>query len=271
MTTWDRLESMARSIALTPGLEVRVADPLWLLARQLQVAEFRGEDAGQPVIARIDGRSIALTVDRSPERPPRAPTAGARPLEKMIEAAPVPDDGAAGLFASARAASRLLRLLDQQDLGAAATGLRGAFAATMPDRLVAFGGAGGAAASLLVRHGFDVRRVATASRAALAAAISSSLPSGKVDAAVTVTAGWAAGYLAGDGAAGSTAWDDERLEYRFGLQAGAGGGKGASTVAAAAGRRARHGTSRVGRGRAAGSGASPGGGPAARRPRPGSR
>src|SRR3712207_7419635 len=36
-----------------PGLEARVHDPLWLLARQWQLGELLAEDGGTPVIARV--------------------------------------------------------------------------------------------------------------------------------------------------------------------------------------------------------------------------
>ena len=35
------------------SLQARIADPLWLLARQWQLGEFTGQDAGQPVKAAI--------------------------------------------------------------------------------------------------------------------------------------------------------------------------------------------------------------------------
>lgn len=54
ITTWTRLEPRPRSEDLAPALEARVYDPAWLLARQWQVAEFRGHDAAFPV--RVDYR-----------------------------------------------------------------------------------------------------------------------------------------------------------------------------------------------------------------------
>lgn len=47
VTTWARLEPLPRSAEL--DLEARIADPLWLMARQWQIGEFRGEDAGSPI------------------------------------------------------------------------------------------------------------------------------------------------------------------------------------------------------------------------------
>ena len=57
ITTWQRLEPLPRSDDLRPGLRAEIADPLWLLARQRQFGELRGEDAGSPIQARFDAMS----------------------------------------------------------------------------------------------------------------------------------------------------------------------------------------------------------------------
>ena len=54
ITTWQRLEPLPRSDDLRPGLRAEIADPLWLLARQRQFGELRGEDAGSPIQATFD-------------------------------------------------------------------------------------------------------------------------------------------------------------------------------------------------------------------------
>jgi hypothetical protein len=46
VTGWSRLEPRPRSRDFARGLEARVHDPLWMLARQWQVGEFEGDDAG---------------------------------------------------------------------------------------------------------------------------------------------------------------------------------------------------------------------------------
>lgn len=55
ITTWARLEPHGRDENFEAGLEMRVHDPLWLLARQWQFGEFQGEDTGSPVWARTSG------------------------------------------------------------------------------------------------------------------------------------------------------------------------------------------------------------------------
>lgn len=50
---WTRLEPQSVTGDPTPGLEARVHDPLWALARQWQFAEFCGEDAGTPLAVEV--------------------------------------------------------------------------------------------------------------------------------------------------------------------------------------------------------------------------
>jgi hypothetical protein len=54
VTGWTRLEPRPRSRDFARGLEARVHDPLWMLARQWQVGEFKADDAGSLVAARLE-------------------------------------------------------------------------------------------------------------------------------------------------------------------------------------------------------------------------
>ena len=45
---------------MNTGLQARVYDPLWLLARQWQIGEFQGEDSGSPAIGAVARRVGAL-------------------------------------------------------------------------------------------------------------------------------------------------------------------------------------------------------------------
>src|SRR5437773_5149595 len=51
--SWTRLEPQSVTGDPRPGLEARVHDPLWLLARQWQLGEFAGEDTGRPISVRV--------------------------------------------------------------------------------------------------------------------------------------------------------------------------------------------------------------------------
>src|ERR1019366_8673310 len=58
---WPRLEPQSVSGDPTPGLEARLHDPLWLLARQWQFGEFAAEDAGSPVAVHVATTTAAVT------------------------------------------------------------------------------------------------------------------------------------------------------------------------------------------------------------------
>ena len=123
----------------------------------------------------------------------------------MVEAAAGPDFGAAGLFAAARAGRRLVHLLVQAGLGAGADALRDSFGLEMPDRLVALGPHGAAAASVLARFGLDGRGVAAASASGVNEVLSAKPGPADVDRAAAIVDEWRAWYSDRDGDAGSPA------------------------------------------------------------------
>lgn len=53
ITYWSRLEPRPRARSIADTLAARVRDPLWLLARQWQLGEFRGEDAATPAFVQV--------------------------------------------------------------------------------------------------------------------------------------------------------------------------------------------------------------------------
>jgi hypothetical protein len=61
ITTWTRLEPLPRDASLSRSLQAQVRDPLWMLARQWQVGEFAGADAGTPVQATFAGDTQTVT------------------------------------------------------------------------------------------------------------------------------------------------------------------------------------------------------------------
>lgn len=85
MTAWDRLEPNSTDATLLEGLQARVADPLWMLARQWQSGEFDGEDAASPVRVLCRTESHALTRVRFGDADERA-LDGNLPLEPLVEA-----------------------------------------------------------------------------------------------------------------------------------------------------------------------------------------
>ena len=65
------------------SVAARVFDPLWLMARQWQVGEFQGEDAGSPVIARVRAVTAPLALPA-----PRAAVAACVPWPLSTSCAP---------------------------------------------------------------------------------------------------------------------------------------------------------------------------------------
>ncbi len=226
VTTWWRLEARARDPHLADALEVRLADPLWLLARQWQSGEFQGVDAGTPVNARarltvrrlgwyrpgpLDGVDPAQEIDLA-----------AAPLDERVEAELAPVD-LRMVLAGGRQWVRLLGadaavIRSWLDAGFAIGAGAGAGARPAPDpdaeRLTA----------ATAGRALDGAAIAAALVAAAAAGDFSTLPG---DPAAVEAA--AAGYLswwearAGRATAIAPAWQDGRMEYGFSVATSTGG------------------------------------------------
>ena len=89
ITTWNRLEARPRSQIFDRALKAEIRDALWMLAKQWQMGEFRGSDAGSPVFAKVLMATTRLTKYR--------PASGAAqlfdssiPIEAKVERRPVP-------------------------------------------------------------------------------------------------------------------------------------------------------------------------------------
>src|SRR3954447_15369992 len=53
ITLWNRLEGRPRADKFDRALRAEVRDPLWMLTRQWQMGEFRGDAAGSPIAAKV--------------------------------------------------------------------------------------------------------------------------------------------------------------------------------------------------------------------------
>ncbi|MFJ8160056.1 hypothetical protein ACIRBY_03900 [Streptomyces sp. NPDC096136] len=86
---WNRLEGRPRTTDFDRALRVEVRDPLWMLTRQWQLGEFRGEDGGSPVTATY---SVAATAPARlrPAGGAVEPLPADRPLEGVVERRPLP-------------------------------------------------------------------------------------------------------------------------------------------------------------------------------------
>lgn len=122
VTTWTRLEPLPRSADFTTGLRGEIADPLWLLARQRQFGEFRGEDAGSPVQAQLTAESARISRYHPGELRADAAevasdhTDSSIPLETLVEREPVWSLPGAGRL-KVEAGLHFLRLLRKHRAG----------------------------------------------------------------------------------------------------------------------------------------------------------
>ena len=105
------------------GLQARVHDPLWLLGRQWQVGEFKGEDAGSPVFSQLEADSFALTryfpkpLPSTGREMGQALDSRTTPLETIVEREPVVRSGGVNLRVAADAGQHFRRLLTAAGLG----------------------------------------------------------------------------------------------------------------------------------------------------------
>jgi len=211
---WTRLEPQSVSGDPSPGLEARVHDPLWMLSRQWQFGEFRGEDAGTPFAVHVGSTSERVTAWQPgtlQNDAPAFPMPVHEPLDPIVEREP-PTLNGPGLRQRAEAGSLLVTsladagfdarigLLDSCRLVANVPSVPRLFqslALTCPD--------GHAAADAL-----DVGQPAWLD--------------GAGPAALAAAADWLSWYRRSVSAATAVApdsWIDERIEYRFSVRVGA--------------------------------------------------
>jgi hypothetical protein len=88
VTVYNRIEGRPRTEAFDAALRAEVRDPLWMLARQWQVGELQGDDAGSPIMVQLHLQRTGLTGLGAREGPIE-PFAEGLPLEARVERRPV--------------------------------------------------------------------------------------------------------------------------------------------------------------------------------------
>ena len=89
---WQRLEPRSRTENFTTSIQAQIHDPLWMLTRQWQFGEFKGDDAGSPVKASIQVKNATLTNVQMgmDESGLGGYDSTKQPLEKIVEREPSP-------------------------------------------------------------------------------------------------------------------------------------------------------------------------------------
>lgn len=131
ITLWNRLEGRPRKADFDRSLRAEVRDPLWMLTRQWQFGEFKGEDAGSAVKARVQLNTTRI--DRYAVKSENRDATGGElfenavpydqsfPLEIEVEREPLlgdgPDPNSADLKLRTQMGRHWMRLLKQAGLG----------------------------------------------------------------------------------------------------------------------------------------------------------
>lgn len=217
---WTRLEPRSRNARLTTSLRAAVEDPLWLLGRQWQVGEFRGEDAGSPVRATTEVEHDRVTRLQLGDDPPVAydhRTDG--PLETLVEReAVVTDDAPPGLRLRAEAGQAFRRLLAAAGASFDPADAPASLRLSPPDDPL--DAADARYVDLMADRALDGHAVYEAVQAGTL-----ELPGvdpAAVDTAATQYADWYEALYDEPSAALGEAWDAERFEYRFAVATGEG-------------------------------------------------
>src|SRR5262245_60956599 len=240
ITSWVRLEPRCRDDDMKEAVHARIYDPLWMLARQWQAAEFQGEDTGSPVLARWRADSAPITryyagaIKRNTSLSAPRYDADSMPLEALVERQPLHAAASQGsLRLAVESGMHFLRMLDAQ---ATSRNYRADFLklyGLKPPTDAERAAADGETLSywrLMASRALDARRVVAAFRDAAGKRlpIPASLPIAAADKAEVeaVINGWLVQHdslfaLPQPGA--SDAWSSERLEYAFSIGGAPGG------------------------------------------------
>ena len=215
---WDRIEMMGRSLDLTEGVQARLADPFWMIGRQWQVGEFRGDDAARPVAVEFTVETYPVTRFRAdggaatPADWPRSQLGGPRPLSSLAESVAVEDNGLSGMRHAAQMGQKLVEMLRNAGAVKLATWVveKSKFDEAQLSQSVP--PSAQAALRLIVRRGVDARRLFSDLQSAFTSKINK-LPSGKADKIKETYAQWEREMQPQT----QQAWNPQRLEYQFSL------------------------------------------------------
>ncbi|MBJ7499412.1 MAG: hypothetical protein JHC57_06640 [Sphingopyxis sp.] len=204
-----RLEPQSISGDPAPGLEMAVHDPLWMLGRQWQFAEFSGEDAGTPLTVQVKARAKRVSAWKPSGAGSAVPLAPGALLDQAVEREP--REAAPALRARAEAAGLLVAMLAEVGLDIGPV-LRATYPFTLPATEI------GAATRLIAARNPDGEAIAAAIEANDTPWLGGA-PAAVRDAA----AAWLDWYRTQiSPLATSESWLPQHLEYRFAIRAGSG-------------------------------------------------
>jgi hypothetical protein len=234
ITRWNRLEGRPRTHDFDRALKAEVRDALWMLSRQWQMGEFRGEDAGSPVTAR-------MCIDTAPIDRFQAgggavePLDLGRPLEARVERRPLPLRAAAQYVSldlrMAVGRRWLKRLKRELDAGGLTTDYRAAY---LEEYAVAVPNPTDVADALVCAHADAFQEASVAAERAMDGIAlleyiaepgnfdnvgADPADEAKLSAMADDLQRWFASLIMQPSDSAADAWIPSRLEYQFGCEA----------------------------------------------------
>jgi hypothetical protein len=227
LTIWTRLEPRCRNADLTMALEARTHDPFWFLARQWQLGEMTGDDAGSPILAGVTTTESVLNRVAAGTSAAAELPAGT-PLEAFIEREAVrPSDSAVEYRQAADAGLYFLRLLRAGHVGQLASLYVTQYGIATPSAAeqTSLDGPALAMAAIVAKRVPDGARLAADLRAAQpglpAIPVIPSANKATVQTAANAYLAWYDALYDAPAAGTSTSWVDARMEYEFSIDASA--------------------------------------------------
>lgn len=239
---WNRLEGRPRRRDFSRALRAEVRDPLWMLTRQWQMGEFKGDDAGSPATAKLRYSCERVTHLKRREGAPVEYDEGRQPLDPEVEALPLPLSLGAlpsGLDQRLAMGRRWAKLLRAEGFGPLVATFRGRHRFDRPnpeeeDEFPISAHAGvwqsfAAVADRAIDGGSLYAYLRTPGNQASSGLGLSEAEAEKLDELGERFLAWVRA-LYGDPAAGDSAWNPTHLEYQASLSAPR-GGEGRTLVA----------------------------------------
>jgi hypothetical protein len=227
LTIWTRLEPRCRDADLTTALQARTHDPLWFLARQWQLGEMLGGDAGSPILAAVTTTEsvlnrVAAGTTATTVLPPGTP------LEAFIEREAVrPSTADIEYRQSSDAGLYFLRLLRASNVGQLAPlyVTQYGIAAPTAAQQASLDAPALALASIVSNRVADGARLAADLRAAQpglpAAPAIPTADRAAVQTAANAYLAWYDSLYDAPTTGPSPSWVDARMEYQFSVDASA--------------------------------------------------
>ena len=238
ITIWNRIEPHRRSDDISVGLRAEVRDPLWMLTRQRQLGELRGEDAGSPAYVRVVGKTAPLT-DWSASGGGPLPLGSSAPLEAVVLSEPHTPDVATQV----ELGQTFFELLERQLPLATARTLAGRFIVHFPLAVPALDPMNprDRASTELIEvtsgraaDGVAILALARASPITVPPDITTEPGQvAAVQAALEAFGTWVAATFGAVGAANPAAWSARNLEYQLSVGVQAGDGRRATMAVVA--------------------------------------